>query len=64
MNNPNQYRKQYVRKEYNTLSELEALKQEVQELAAKNKKLEEELNAREELMSNLFTFIESNNTIK
>jgi hypothetical protein len=41
---------------------LEALKQEVKELEERNKKLQEELVAREEIMSNLFNFIESNNT--
>lgn len=61
MDNPNQYRKQNVRREYNNLNELNALKQEVSELEAKNKKLQDELSAREELMNNLFSFIESNN---
>lgn len=61
MENPNQYRKQVVRREFNSYSELQALKQEVKELEARNKKLQEELVAREEIMSNLFNFIESNN---
>ncbi|MEZ4801072.1 MAG: hypothetical protein R2809_15120 [Flavobacteriales bacterium] len=61
MDNPNQYRKQYVRREFNNLNELNALKQEVSDLAAQNKKLQEELKEREELMNNLFSFIESNN---
>ncbi|MFY8136789.1 MAG: hypothetical protein ACOVMR_01710 [Flavobacteriales bacterium] len=62
MENPNQYRKQATRLDSNSLSELEALKQEVKELEERNKKLQEELVAREEIMSNLFNFIESNNT--
>ena len=39
---------------------VEKMKQEIEFLAERNKKLEEELVAREELMLSLFSFIESN----
>jgi hypothetical protein len=60
VNHPNQYRKQLVRLEIPTASEIEALKKEVQELTLENKKLQDELIAREELMQNLFSFIADN----
>ncbi len=64
VNQANQYRKQLVRREIPAASEIEALKKEVQELTIENRKLQEELVAREELMQNLFSFIADNQHIQ
>ncbi|MCC6599042.1 MAG: hypothetical protein IT223_00035 [Crocinitomicaceae bacterium] len=39
---------------------VEKMQREIQELEQKNRKLEEELAAREEIMMSLFSFIEGN----
>lgn len=61
VNDSNAYRKPRVRMETPPVTEIEALKKEVQQLTQENVKLQQELMAREELMQSLFSFIESNN---
>ncbi len=60
MNSHNEYRKQLVRLESPTTDQITALKQEVETLLEENQKLQKELQEREELMSSMFTFLESN----
>lgn len=60
MNSHNEYRKQLVRLESPTADQITALKQEVEILLQENQKLQKELQEREELMSSMFTFLESN----
>ena len=64
VDNPNQYRKQSIRKDDVTSKKIEELIQEVESLSEQNKKLKEELTMREELMQNLFSYIETNSAPK
>lgn len=64
VDNPNQYRKQSIRNDDVTSKKIEELIQEVESLSEQNKKLKEELTMREELMQNLFSYIETNSAPK
>lgn len=64
VDNSNQYRKQSIRREVVTSKQIEELIQEVESLSEQNKKLKEELTMREELMQNLFSYIETNTSTK
>lgn len=64
MDNSNLYRKQPIRNDNVTSKQIEELIQEVESLSEQNRKLKEELTMREELMQNLFSYIETNSTPK
>lgn len=60
VNSSNEYRKQMIRMEAPSLDQINALKKEVESLTEENEKLQRELLEREELMSTMFSFLESN----
>lgn len=64
MDNSNLYRKQPIRNDNVASKQIEELIQEVESLSEQNRKLKEELTMREELMQNLFSYIETNSTPK
>jgi cell shape-determining protein MreC len=64
VDNSNLYRKQSVRRADVASKKIDELIQEVESLSEQNKKLKEELTMREELMQNLFSYIETNSTPK
>jgi hypothetical protein len=64
VNNPNEYRKQPLRNVEVESKKIEALILEVESLSEQNQKLRDELTLREELMQNLFSYIETNTSTK
>lgn len=64
VDNSNLYRKQSVRRDDVASKKIDELIQEVESLSEQNRKLKEELTMREELMQNLFSYIETNSTPK
>lgn len=64
VDNSNLYRKQSVRRNDVASKKIDELIQEVESLSEQNRKLKEELTMREELMQNLFSYIETNSTPK
>jgi cell shape-determining protein MreC len=64
VDNSNLYRKQPIRNDNIASKQIEELIQEVESLSEQNRKLKEELTMREELMQNLFSYIETNSTPK
>jgi cell shape-determining protein MreC len=64
VDNSNLYRKQPIRNDNVASKQIEELIQEVESLSEQNRKLKEELTMREELMQNLFSYIETNSTPK
>jgi hypothetical protein len=64
LDNSNLYRKQPIRNDNVASKQIEELIQEVEALSEQNRKLKEELTMREELMQNLFSYIETNSTPK
>ena len=64
VDNSNLYRKQSIRRDDVASKKIDELIQEVESLSEQNRKLKEELTMREELMQNLFSYIETNSTPK
>jgi cell shape-determining protein MreC len=64
VNNPNEYRKQPLRNAQEESKKIEALILEVESLSEQNQKLRDELTLSEELMQNLFSYIETNSSTK